>query len=52
MIDEIQVVNVAGVAIIAARYQIYPLSKMALTFEPLKGFQCPSGFRKVFIIMT
>ena len=27
--------------------KIHPFSKMAVTFEPLKGFRCPSGFRKV-----
>ena len=32
--------------------QIYPFSKMAVTFEPLMGFRCPSGFRKLLITMT
>ena len=31
--------------------KIHPFSKMAITFEPLMGFRCPSGFRKVLITM-
>ena len=29
--------------------QIHPFSKMVVTFEPLKGFGCPLGSRKVLI---
>ena len=29
--------------------QIHPFSKMAVPFEPLMGFWCPSGFRKWLI---
>ena len=32
--------------------QIHPFSKMAVTFEPLKGFWCPLGFRKLLTTMT
>ena len=32
--------------------QIHPFSKIAVTFEPLEGFRCPSGFRQFCIIMT
>ena len=32
--------------------KIHPFSKMAVTFEPLMGFWCPSGFRKFKITMT
>ena len=32
--------------------KIQPFSKMAVTFEPLIGFWCPLGFRKVLITMT
>ena len=32
--------------------KIYPFSKMTVTFEPVMQLRCPSGFRKVFIIMT
>ena len=31
--------------------QIHPFIKMAITFEPLKRFWCPLGFRKFLIIM-
>ena len=31
--------------------KINPFSKMAITFEPLMGFLCPSGFIKVLITM-
>ena len=29
--------------------KIHPFSKMAVTFKPLIGFWCPSGFRKLLI---
>ena len=32
--------------------KINPFSKMAVTFEPLMRFWCPSGFRKFWITMT
>ena len=32
--------------------QIHPFSKIAITFEPLKGLWCPSGFKKFLITMT
>ena len=32
--------------------KIHPFCKMAVTFEPLMGFWCPSGFRKFLITMT
>ena len=31
--------------------EIHPFSKMTVTFEPLVGFLCPSGFRKFLIII-
>ena len=32
--------------------QIHPFCKMAVNFEPLMEFWCPSGFRKLLITMT
>ena len=32
--------------------KIHPFSKMAVTFEPVIKFWCPSGFRKFLITMT
>ena len=32
--------------------KIHPFTKMAVTFEPVMGFWCPSGFRKVLVTMT
>ena len=32
--------------------KIHPFTKMAVTFEPLMGFCCLSGFRKVLVTMT
>ena len=32
--------------------KINPFSKMAMTFEPIMGFGCPSGFRKFLIMIT
>ena len=31
--------------------QMHPFSKMTITFKPLIGFRCPSGFRKFLITM-
>ena len=32
--------------------KIHPFSKMAVTFEPLMGFGCPSVLRNFLITMT
>ena len=32
--------------------QIHPFSEMTVTFEPLIGLSCPSGFKKFVITMT